>query len=177
LLLGDEMSSDKGRGKQTPDDCVAAMPAALFRAHAPAVFAVCLANTHNHHDAEDVMQAVFLKAIAKISSLREPARARAWLLQTARRECVDFHRRRKLLEPLLEEPSAPAPGANAVCEVLHDAIGRLPQDYREALVLYYLEGRNCSSVAASLGIGELAVRQRLVRARAALHRLLDGERP
>ena len=44
----------------------------LFRLHAQAVFAVCLANTQNYHDAEDVMQAVFLKAIAKTASLREP---------------------------------------------------------------------------------------------------------
>src|SRR5512136_554404 len=121
------MGSNKSWAGQAPDDRGAAMAAALFRLHAQAVFAVCLANTHNYHDAEDVMQAVFLKAIRKISSLREPARGRAWLLQAARRECVDLHRRRKRLEPLLDEPPTPAAGANAVCERLHEAIHKLPQ--------------------------------------------------
>jgi RNA polymerase sigma-70 factor (ECF subfamily) len=153
------------------------MPATLFRLHAQAVFAVCLANTQNYHDAEDVLQAVFMKAIAKTSSLREPTRARAWLLQVARRACVDFHRRRKPVEPLVEEPSSPAAGGNAVCERLHEAIQKLPRNYREAIVLYYLDGRNCAGVAASLGMTEPAVRQRLVRARAMLHDLLGEERP
>jgi RNA polymerase sigma-70 factor (ECF subfamily) len=159
------------------DDPPAAMPAALFRCHAQAVFAVCLANTQNYHDAEDVMQAVFLKATTGISRLREPARVRAWLLQVARRECIDFHRGRKPAAPLLEEPSAPPSNANVMCERLLEAIQKLPQNYREAIVLYYLDGRNCSSVAASLGIAEPAVRQRLVRARAMLHDFLQEERP
>jgi RNA polymerase sigma factor (sigma-70 family) len=105
------------------------MPAAVFRLHAQAVFAVCLANTQNYHDAEDVMQAVFLKAIAKTSSLREPASARAWLLQVARRECVDFHRRRKPVEPLVDEPSTPDVGGNAVCQRLHDATHKFVSMY------------------------------------------------
>ena len=79
-----EMSSNKPWAAETPGDRGAATPATLFRLHAQAVFAVCLANTQNYHDAEDVLQAVFLKAIAKSSELREPARARAWLLQVAR---------------------------------------------------------------------------------------------
>jgi len=171
------MSSRKPWAQQATDDPGAIMPASLFRLHAQAVFAICLANTQNYHDAEDVMQAVFLKAIAKISGLREPARARAWLLQMARRKCIDFHRRRKPAERLLDEPSTPRPSENVLCERLHEAIQNLPQDYREVIALYYMDGRACSSVAASLGVTEVAVRQRLVRARVMLHDLLQEERP
>ncbi len=171
------MSSSKPWAGQTPDDGGAATPATLFRLYAQAVFAVCLANTQNYHDAEDVLQAVFLKAIAKNSSLREPARARAWLLQVARRECVDFQRRRKPVERLVQEPATPPAGGNPACERLHEAVQKLPQNYREAIVLYYLDGRNCSGVATSLGTTEEAIRQRLVRARAMLHDFLEEERP
>jgi len=171
------MNSNMPGPEQAANDPAAAMPAALFRCHAQAVFAVCLANTHNYHDAEDVMQAVFLKATARVSRLREPLRVRAWLLQVARRECIDLHRGWKRAERLSEEPSAPPSSANVVCERLHEAIQKLPQNYREAIVLYYLDGRNCSSVAATLGIAEPAVRQRLVRARAMLHDSLQDERP
>jgi len=171
------MISKKPTAEPAADARDAAMSEGLFRCHAQAVFAVCLANTQNYHDAEDAVQAVFMKAVAKTSTLREPARARAWLLQVARRTCVDFHRRRKPAEPLLDEPSTPLSSDNVLGERLHEAIQKLPQNYREAIVLYYLDGRDCSSVAASLGIAEPAVRQRLVRARAMLHDLLQDERP
>jgi RNA polymerase sigma-70 factor, ECF subfamily len=172
-----EMSSNRSWTSPTPDEEGAATPADLFRRHAQAVFAVCLANAHNYHDAEDIMQAVFLKAVAKAASLRKPGSARAWLLQVARRECVDFQRRRKRPEPLAEEPPTRTAGGNALCERLHDAVRKLPQNYREAIVLYYLDGRDCSGVAASLGITEQAVRQRLVRARVMLHDLLEEQQP
>jgi RNA polymerase sigma-70 factor (ECF subfamily) len=159
------------------DDRDTATPDALFRLHAPAVFAVCLANTRNYHDAEDLVQAVFLKAIAKMSSLREPGRARAWLLQAARRQCIDFHRRRKRAEPLRAEPQISPASGSVPWERLHEAVQRLPQRYRETIALYYLDGRDCSGVAASLGATEAEVRQRLVRARAMLHDLLREERP
>lgn len=150
--------------------------AALFRTHAQAVFAVCLAHARNHHDAEDIMQAVFAKAISKVSALREPERARAWLLQIARRECVDFHRRQRPVEPLVEEPPA-RPDVDPAGQRLREAIGKLPANYRDVIVLYYLDGRDCGGVATSLGLSEPAVRQRLVRARAMLHDLLREDQP
>ncbi len=91
--------------------------------------------------------------------------------------CVDFHRKHKPTQPLLEEPATPHPRGPVLCERLHEAILKLPQDSREAIALYYLDGRSCSSVATSLGIAEPALRQRLVRARAMLHDLLQEEQP
>jgi RNA polymerase sigma-70 factor (ECF subfamily) len=166
------------RGREEASDAQDAVTtAALFRAHASAVFAVCLANTQNYHDAEDVMQNVFLKTTAKISSLHDPGQARAWLLTLARRECIDFHRRRKPADSLVSEPLAPPSVDDARSERLLGAVQKLPANYREAIVLYYLDGRDCSNVADSLGTTEQAVRQRLVRARAMLHNLLQEERP
>jgi hypothetical protein len=47
-------------------------PESLIQNHASAVMGVCLANTKNVHDAEDVMQEVFVKAISKFNTLRDP---------------------------------------------------------------------------------------------------------
>lgn len=170
------MDESRPRPETAADDRNPATPDALFRAHGQAVFAVCLANTRNHHDAEDIMQAVFLKSMDKASGVREPASIRAWLMQVARRLCIDFHRRRRPTEPLSIEPSSPLSPNEGRLQRLHAAIQQLPQTYREAIVLYYLDGRKCASVAASLGIAEPAVRQRLVRARAMLHDLLQEDR-
>lgn len=170
------MDSTRPRPETAADDRDSATPDALFRAHGQAVFAVCLANTRNHHDAEDIMQAVFLKSIVKASSVREPAKIRGWLMQVARRLCVDFHRKRKPTEPLVADPPTPAAPDEIRCQRLYEAIQKLPEKYREAIALYYLDGRNCSSVAASLGIAEPTVRQRLFRARAMLHDHLQEDR-
>ena len=102
------MDASRPRPETAAEDRSLATPDALFRAHSQAVFAVCLANTRNHHDAEDIMQAVFLKSIDKVSGLREATKVRAWLVQVARRLCIDFHRRRKPVESLSAEPPSPS---------------------------------------------------------------------
>lgn len=147
-------------------------PEVLVRRYSSAVLAVCLANTRNRHDAEDLMQDVFVKAFSKLHTLRNLDRVRAWLLQIARRTCIDHRRRRVVTAALPDDTPAPSPSASAAVERLHEALARLPEGYREAIALYYLDGRNCAGVADSLGISESAVRQRLVRARLMLHDLL-----
>jgi RNA polymerase sigma-70 factor (ECF subfamily) len=150
-------------------------PEALVRSHAAVVLAVCLAYTRNRHDAEDAMQDVFVKAFRNLHTLRDPDRVRAWLLQIARRTCIDHRRRRRPAGAMGDDVAAPATSAHPAAEALHRAIARLPEEYRETITLYYLDGRSCAAVGQSLGISEAAVRQRLVRARLMLHDLLLEE--
>ena len=122
------------------------------------------------------MQDVFLKAFTKLDRLRDPRRVRAWLLQIARRTCVDYHRKRRGCQQIHEDVPAGPDACEKPIAKLHAAMSRLPQEYRETISLYYLDGRKCPAIAASLGISEGAVRQRLVRARLMLHDFL-GEEP
>jgi RNA polymerase sigma-70 factor, ECF subfamily len=153
-------------------------PDELCRAFRPTVFAICLANVRNHHDAEDMTQEVFVKALANMQALRDPSRVRAWLLQIARRTCVDHYRRKEPAMPSVPQDVAARPAEqNPLVDRLHQALGHLPTDYRETIALYYLDGRSCATVASCLGITEPAARQRLVRARLMLHDLLREEQP
>ena len=167
-----QTDSRNGRG-----DAETITPGVLVHRYAPAVLAVCAANTRSIHDAEDVMQDVFLKAIAKLDTLRDHTRVRAWLLQIARRTCIDHRRRRVLTATMPDEVPAPSTSTTGDVERLHAAIARLPENYRETIALYYLDGRNCASVAEALDITESAVRQRLLRARLMLHDILVKEQP
>jgi RNA polymerase sigma-70 factor (ECF subfamily) len=145
----------------------------LVRRHASAVRGVCLAYTRNLHDAEDIMQDVFMKALTKLDSLRDPGRMRPWLFQIARRMCTDYYRRKRPTQPLSQEfPAKSKSGFAFPMEKLHAAIAKLPTEDREAILLFYLDGRKCSHIAESLGISETAVRKRLVRARLKLHEIL-----
>ena len=144
----------------------------LVRKYTPAVLGLCLAHTKNVHDAEDVMQNVLLKAFENLSSLRDPDKARPWLLQIARRLCIDHYRKRRPTQSIPDDmPSAPDSPDDRF-ERLHTAIAKLSQDQRETITLYYMDGCKCSRVAQTLGIREDAVRRRLVRARLALYDLL-----
>ena len=150
-------------------------PELLVRDHAKAVLGVCLAKTKNLHDSEDIMQDVFLKAFLKLHTLRNPQRARAWLLQITRRACIDHHRKGKSFTPLPDDvPARPAYDDQRV-ERLHKAISKLPDSYREPITLYYLNGRSSAGVAETLGISASAVRSRMARARLLLHEILQED--
>jgi RNA polymerase sigma-70 factor (ECF subfamily) len=151
-------------------------PEMLVREHASAVLGFCMTYTKNFHDSEDIMQDVFLKGFTKLGTLRDHTRARQWLLKIARRMCIDQFRKRRACYPITEDvPARPDYGNEHITRV-HTAVSKLPDGYREAITLYYLDGRNCAGVARSLGITEAAVRRRLVRARLMLHEsLLEDE--
>ena len=121
------------------------------------------------------MQDVFLKAFTKIRTLRNTGLARAWLLQIARRMCIDYHRKRPDTQAIPEDIPASSPTDNKDIERLYEAISKLPDGYRESITLYYLDGHNCAGVARSLGLSEEAVRSRLVRARLRLHEILSED--
>jgi RNA polymerase sigma-70 factor (ECF subfamily) len=151
-------------------------PEMLVRKYASAVLGLCIAHTKNFHDGEDIMQEVFLKATAKLATLRDNTRARPWLLKIARRMCIDYYRQRLTTQTMPDDLPAPPKQANEHIKHLHTAISKLPEGYREPITLYYLDGRNCASVAQTLGISEDAVRSRLVRARLRLHEILLEQR-
>lgn len=147
-------------------------PERLVREHASVVLGFCITFTKNFHDGEDIMQDVFLQAFTKLRTLRNYTAARQWLLKIAKRMCIDRYRRRRPSYPISEDvPARPDYGNERVTRV-HAAVSKLPKGYREAITLYYLDGRNCAGVAQSLGISEVAARRRLVRGRLMLHDLL-----
>jgi len=148
-------------------------PQMLVRKYASAVLALCIAHTKNFHDSQDIMQEVFLKAVTKLNTLRDHTRARQWLLQIARRMCIDYHHKRPANQPIPDDMPAESKHSDEHIERLYEAISKLPDGYREPITLYYMNGQNCASVARTLGISEDAVRSRLVRARFRLHQILS----
>ncbi len=149
----------------------------LVRAHGRAVYALCLSYTGVTHQAEDLMQDVFLKVFSKLNSLRNTTKAKPWLMQIARRTCQDFNRRKSHTVQLNQDIHVDAPKENPQIERIRSALARLPLQYREVINLYYLQGRGSQLVADAMGISDTAVRKRLSRARKMLHQILleDGK--
>lgn len=152
-------------------------PEGIVRRYGPAVYGVCLAYTHSIHDSEDIMQDVFIKAFTKLHTLKDAGRVRAWLLQIARRTCLDFHRGRASERQAVQNMPAERPVMDKRVLRIYKAISQLPDNYREPTILFYLDGRDCRGVAQVLGISETAVRSRLTRARLRLHEILREDEP
>jgi RNA polymerase sigma-70 factor (ECF subfamily) len=111
---------------------------------------------------EDLKQDVFAQALERIGGLRDAEAFGAWLAQIARNRAHDFHRR----EPVLVElearhrvVEAPSPEAYRV----FDAIGELPEAYRETLVLRLVEGLTGPEIAEQTGLTPESVRVNLHR--------------
>lgn len=152
-------------------------PEMLVREHASAVLGLCIAFTKDFHDGEDIMQDVFLKAFTRLDTLRDHSRARQWLLKIARRMCINHFRKSRTHPSITAAEAMPARPVFADDNTarVHEAVSRLPENYREVISLYYLDGCDCAAVARSLGITNAAVRRRLTRARLMLHELLAGD--
>ena len=131
---------------------------------------------------EDLAQETFLVAWQQLPELRQPASLRPWLCGIAR-NLIGKALRRDGREPLhAAEPLEAAQGAIATEPlppertirkeeeaILWRSIERIPEIYREPLVLFYREHRSVEKVAAALDLTEDAVRQRLSRGRKLLH--------
>jgi RNA polymerase sigma factor (sigma-70 family) len=142
------------------------------------VCALAYSATGSRSHSEDLAQETFLTAWRKLRDLREPGRLCAWLCGIAR-HVIHGDRRRlgrqpaheaATLDAVLELPSAePLPTAQAVSNeemaILWREVGRLPEIYREPLILFYREHQSVEQVAAALELTPDAVMQRMTRGR------------
>ena len=128
--------------------------------------------------AEDLVQESFLDAFRGLSQLRSADSAFAWLVSILRR------RRVKWLKGMLREPvsmpsidvSAPIPDVQLEIdeESLASALERLPDDFREPLVLFYFEDMKYREIADALETPIGTVMSRLARGKAALRAMLEN---
>jgi RNA polymerase sigma factor (sigma-70 family) len=152
--------------------------AELVRRHGPMVLAACRRVLRHEQDAEDAFQATFLVLARKAGSVRRRESVGSWLYQVARRLALRARagavlRRERLtaLDDGLAAPS-PTPAGAALDASLDEELQRLPERYRSAVVLCYLEGRTQAEAARALATTADAVNSRLKRARDLLRQRL-----
>ena len=127
---------------------------------------------------EDLAQDTFVTAWKQLRDLREPAKLRAWLCGIARNLIHSFLRREgrepshraESLEEISEGPSPePLPVDTTISKeeaaILWRSLEKVPELYREPLILFYREHQSVEAVAAKLDLTEDAAKQRLSRGR------------
>jgi len=142
------------------------------------VCSLAYAGTGSLTQSEDLAQETFLTAWKELAKLREPAKLRPWLCGILRflisKQCRQQDREPShAAEPMaaMDESSAPEPlpSHQAISQeekaILWRSLERIPEIYREPLVLFYRENQSIETVAQNLDLSEDAVKQRLSRGR------------
>jgi RNA polymerase sigma factor (sigma-70 family) len=145
--------------------------AALVRRHGPMVHRVCRSIVRDHHDAQDAAQATFLILARKAGSLRVGTSLGPWLHGVACRVASNARAaaaRRRTHEsraagmtPTLVSDQ----GRDDVGPIVHEEIARMPDRYRDPVVLCDLEGRTYQEAAHLLGRPVGTIKSRLARGR------------
>jgi RNA polymerase sigma-70 factor (ECF subfamily) len=148
--------------------------AALYDRYVRMVHGIVLARVDRAH-VDDLVQDVFVHALGRLASLREPAAFGGWLATIARNRTTD-HLRHNARNEVPIEDDAPGPGENraealAVLEVLRT----LPDAYRETLALRLIEGMTGPEIAERTGLTPASVRVNLHRGMKMLRARLQGD--
>ena len=147
------------------------------------LFHALLQASRSREDAEEVTQDAFLQAYRQLGRFEARARFSTWLYRIAF-NLLHSHRRRQ--RPVVSLDALPAvevadgrEGPEEIMErqeraqLVHRALGQLPDEQRSILVLRELEGFDYSQIAETLGLPPGTVRSRLHRARLLLREHLE----
>ncbi len=146
--------------------------AALVKRHGPMVLGVCRRLLQDPHAVEDAFQATFLVLLRRARTLNRHPSVGGWLhtvaYHVALKARADAFRRQSRQRPLVDLPCQEAPPVELWSElqaILDEELNRLPDSYRAAVVLCYLEGKTNAEAAQLLGCPVGTVKGRLARAR------------
>jgi RNA polymerase sigma factor (sigma-70 family) len=151
--------------------------------HGPMVLRVCRRILRDAHGAEDAFQATFLTLACKAGSIGKQEAVSSWLYKVAYRIALRAQagaaKRRTHEQPLVDclAGGSLAPSDEAAWRelgpLLDAEVRRLPEKYRAAFVLCYLEGKTNEEAAAELGCPKGTILSRLSRARERLRKRLN----
>jgi serpin B len=144
----------------------------LVRRHGRMVLGVCRRILGNDHDAEDAFQATFLVLARKAGALGWHDSVANWLYgvacRTARKARLAADRRRRreeVVATMNREPVTRDVVDADVKPILDEEVGRLPDKYRQPIVLCYLEGQTNEEAARQLRCPAGTLKVNLMRAR------------
>jgi RNA polymerase sigma-70 factor (ECF subfamily) len=177
----------------TDDELLAATPkdpeayGVFYERHATAILGFLSRSSGDTELALDLTAEVFATALKSVERYRPgEAPARAWLfgiaknklLASRRRTALDLSARRKLRIPELQYAESALEEVEALLAAEEDdylkGLDQLPPDERDAVRARVIDEREYADIAASTGLSQAAIRQRVSRGLAKLGRIVGG---
>jgi RNA polymerase sigma-70 factor (ECF subfamily) len=142
--------------------------------------------TMNRHDAEELTQETFLRAMERRSSFKTGSNLKAWLLRIVTNAFLDGRRRKKVMkiEPLsetsLEVPENGRPAGQGLEDRelyagIEAAIAELPETARVVFLLRSQQDLSFREIAETIGTSEETARWHMMQARKQLMSKLNGQ--
>lgn len=152
----------------------------LYRLYSRAMYNTALRMVRNPHDAEDILQSVFVEVFTKLDSFRYESSIGAWMKRITVNKCINFMKSRRMelteltathdkMEQTEKEPELPF-----TVEKINKAIEQLPDGYRVVFSLYAIEGYDHEEIGQILGVTEATSKSQYSRAKAKLREVLTG---
>lgn len=149
----------------------------------PALRAFAWSLSHNGSDADDLVQDTLIKAWSNRDKFEPGTNLRAWLFTILRNTYYTqvIRRRREVRDETGEYANnvrtPPTQDWSVALRALQTALGRLPAEHREALILVGAAGLSYEEAAEICGCALGTIKSRVNRARARLLKIMDAEEP
>jgi RNA polymerase sigma-70 factor (ECF subfamily) len=152
----------------------------LIGRHQKAVFNVALRMTKSYTEAQDITQAVFIKAFEKLNEYDARYKFFSWIYRMAVNEALNFIKRNRRFEGLspdhdhlsLEQTPDADYEESERSRTIQNALMILKTDYRVVIVLKHFAGLSYREIAYVLELPEKKVKSRLFSARQILKQVL-----
>ncbi len=132
-----------------------------------------LGKVKQRDDADDLLQEIFIKIHNNIGTLQDEKKLAPWIHQIVRNSLTDYYRKRNLETTELDEESTLSDNTEAdddlysacISGCLKVFIDRLPDKYREPLVLSDIEELKQKDIAKQMGLSYSGLKSRVQRGR------------
>jgi len=146
------------------------------------VHAMGLSFFHNHEDAADFTQDVFIRSYRSLGAFRGQSRFSTWLYRIAYNTAVNNINRRKEYHSLAEDPITENDSPElyilraAAQEAVRSAVAELPEKYRVCVDLYFFYDCSIKEIEEITGFPENTIKSHVFRGKKLLREKLAEER-
>ena len=153
----------------------------LVEKHRKWVHSLAWREIGDFHAAQEITQDTFIQAHKSLPTLRDPNRFSGWLHVIAKRQCIEWLRRKPITMQSLDampraeleklsyaryiEAEQTQTATDGLREVVERLLQKLPVNERSVMVLHYYKGLTCEEVSDLLDVSLNTVKSRLYRAR------------
>lgn len=151
----------------------------LYRLYSKAMYNTALRMLQNSHDAEDILQTVFIEVFTKLDSFRYECSIGAWIKRITINKCINFLKSKRLVFQELTAQQEVVPEQENdytppfTTDRIRKAVDALPDGYRVVFSLYAFEGYDHEEIAQILDISEATSKSQYSRAKAKLRQILS----
>lgn len=156
----------------------------IYYEHRKKLFSIAFRILKNKDDAEDALNITFMRVAQRFTKISQfPCHVlRKYLVIIVRNVSFTIYRQNQKAIENLDELSEELPNqndhalfSNEQIEALKEALPKLPQIYKDVLVMYYYMAMTSKEIAKHLNISEANVCTRLSRARERLRKLMEDD--